>query len=148
MKLPIYTWNEEDGIATCTIVDKQGRVFLGEAHAHPADKDFANEKTGYMIAEIRARISQLQSAKRDILQPQLAALKQLYYSMNRSSEFDPNSYENYMLHRQIRLKEDDLAAVNEEIATYKKFLKGYIDEKDKLYISLRRRRGEQAGKSN
>ena len=148
MKLPTYTWNEEDGIATCTIVDKQGRVFLGEAHAHPTDKDFANEKTGYMIAEIRAHISQLQSAKRDILQPQLAALKQLYYSMNRSSEFDPNSYENYMLHRQIRLKEDDLAAVNEEIATYKKFLKGYIDEKDKLYISLRRRRGEQAGKSN
>ena len=142
MKEPIYTW---DGVlATCTITDDQGRKFIGEAVVHEKDMDFASEKTGCTIATIRATISYLQSLKRDIIRPQLAALNQLYYSMKHSTNFNPKSYENIMLQRQIRLKKDDLDTINEEIAKQRYFLIGYLREKEEFYQAVRKMREKTA----
>lgn len=148
MKEPIYTWDAETARATCTITDDQGRVFVGEALAHELDMDFANEKVGCTIAGIRASIQYLRSVKRDIIQPQLNALKQLYYSMNRSKNYNPKSYESKMLWRQIRLKQDDLATINSEIARQREFLVTYIREKEEFYQFTRKRRLRAAQDEN
>lgn len=137
---PIYTWYEETGTAICKITDEQGRDFIGTAVTHELDKDFQSEKTGMTIAATRAAIKYLQSVRKDILRPQLAALKQLYYSMNRSKHFNPKSYEARMLYRQIKIKEEDIHSVNLEIDRYKTFLRQYINEKEEFYIATRKRR--------
>ena len=146
MKEPVYTW---DGvIATCTIIDDQGRKFIGEAYVHETDMDFASEKTGCTIAGYRASIQYLKSVKRDILKPQLAALKQLYYSMNRSKYYDKKSYANKMLWNQIRIKEEDLITVSAEIEKYKQALKIYINDKEEFYQATRKRRAMVAKDEN
>ena len=60
--------------------------------------------------------------------------------MNRSKHFNPKSYENIMLWRQIRQKENDLATINDMITDQKKQLKEYIDEKEKFYKRVRANR--------
>lgn len=142
---PIYNWDSENNIATCTIMDKAGRKFVGTAKCHPDDIPFANQYTGSHIAFNRAFILYLKSIKRDILQPELRALKQLYYSMNQSKNFNPNSYENKMLWRQIRMKELDLATIEEELATQEQNLTFFIEEKTKLYnkLSAARKRAQK-----
>lgn len=143
MKEPIYLWDEETGCAICKIVDDDGREFVGIAMTHDTDKDFQSEKTGQTIASTRAAIKYLQSVKRDILRPQLAALKQLYYSINRSKQYNKKSYEARMLWRQIRIKEEDIKSVNIEIENYKTFLRKFIADKEAFYIATRKRRQQQ-----
>ena len=100
MKQPEYTWDEEQGIASCTL-HYNNQEFIGMAICHPDDRDMQSKLTGQNIAEFRALI-QAWRYKRDCeLRPQLKALNQLYYSMNRSKYFDPTSYEAKMLYRQI-----------------------------------------------
>lgn len=137
-KEPVYTW---DGVlATCTIIDESGRTFVGEAVVHEKDMDFASEKTGCTIATTRAAIKYLQSVKRDSLKPQLEALKQLYYSMKHSKNFNPKSYENRMLQRQISIKETDIHTINLEIQKHREFLVNYLNDKETFYQAARRRR--------
>lgn len=69
-------------------------------------------------------------------------LNQLYYSMNRSKYFNPKSYENKMLQRQIRQKQDDISYVNDSIKNAKDELNYIIKEKDKFYQSIRKHRNE------
>lgn len=142
MKQPIYHWNEQTGCAICKIVDEEGREFIGMAMTHDADKDFQSEKTGQTIATYRALIKYLQSVRRDILRPQLAALRQLYYSMNRSKHYNKHSYEARMLWRQIKIKEEDIKTVTLEIDSYKKLLRNFIADKEQFYIATRKRRGQ------
>jgi hypothetical protein len=141
MKEPVYTW---DGvIATCTITDEYGNTFTGTAYVHEQDMDFASEKTGCTIATSRAAVTYLQSVKKNILKPQLAALKQLYYSMKHSKKFNPKSYENVMLQRQITMKEEDIKTVNLEIHKHKLFLKDFIDSKEICYQNIRKTRAKR-----
>ena len=141
MKEPVYTW---DGVvATCTITDEAGRTFTGSAYVHEQDMDFASEKTGCTIATSRAAVAYLQSVKKNVLKPQLAALKQLYYSMKHSSRFNPKSYENIMLQRQIAIKEEDIKTVNLEIYKHKAFLKEFIDTKEIFYQNTRKARAKK-----
>lgn len=132
-----FEWNAAEGIAACIITDNQNRVFTEFAKCHDDDFDMISEKTGCEIAYRRAKISALRAVRDLDLKPRLAALKQLYYSMKHSSKFNPNSYENLMLQRQIRLLNFDLATAKEMIASEQKFLKDYIKGKDKLYNRLR-----------
>jgi hypothetical protein len=148
MKEPIYTWDAESAHATCTIIDNQGRVFVGEAFAHELDMDFASEKTGCTIASIRATIKYLQSVRRDVIKPELGALKQLYYSINRSKNYNPKSYESKMLWSQIRLKEEDLATINCEIAVQKQYLMEYLRDKEEFYQATRKRRAQATKDEN
>ena len=140
MKEPIYLWDENTGCAICKIVDDDGREFIGMAMTHDSDKDFQSEKTGQTIASARAAIKYLQSVKRDILRPQLSALKQLYYSMNRSKQYNKKSYEARMLWRQIKIKEEDIKSINIEIDKYKTFLYQFIKDKEAFYTATRKRR--------
>ena len=133
---PQFTW--ENGVASCILTDGEN-VFCGMASCHPDDQDMMSEKTGYEIAYRRAKIKSLRYY-RNTLKLQLKALKQLYYSMNQSTHFNPKSYENKMLQRQIRMIEFDLTMVKEMLTSEELRLREYLAEKDKFYVAVRRRR--------
>ncbi len=136
MKEPIFKWDADTGTAYCAIWDADGHMHEGTAVCHADDADMMSEKTGLDIARRRAELSAYKAFKYK-LETELGALKQLYYSMKHSSKFKPDSYENIMLHRQMKLKEEDLATVKEIITTERIKLKVYIAEKDALYKQLR-----------
>lgn len=134
---PIFNWNEDAGVAECTISDGTNS-FVGVSHCSPDDLDMKSEKVGCFIALKRSEVKYLKHIKNNEIIPGLKALKQLYYSMNRSNSFNPKAYENTMLYRQIRNKENDLVAINEMIADSTDDLKTYIKETDSLYEKIRR----------
>lgn len=138
-----WIWDEENHKATCIITNEKGKDFFGVAFCHPDDLDMESPKTGQEIAFYRAKIEYLRDLRDSDLKPRLAALKQLYYSMKHSKQFQPKSYENRMLQRQIRLIKFDLDTTNEIIAVEQQRLKRYIGEKDKFYHSIRRQRSGQ-----
>ena len=135
-----FDWDETAGIATCTMIDSYGRKHIGTSMCNKKDEDMKNEKTGCTIAQRRAEIKALKSYKQDELKPRLRALNQLYYSMNRSKSFNIYSYENSILHSQIRQIEKELNNVNNTIAELTEDLKIYIAEKDKFYKMIRSNR--------
>lgn len=138
---PIFDWNPNSGIAICILTDGE-KNYVGEAVCHPDDEDMMNEKTGCEIAFRRAKIEALR-AKRDELKIALKALNQAYYSMNQSKYFNPKSYENRMLRRQIHMTKFDLDTFKEMIASEEQNLRTYIKEKDKFYRHIRHNRQKQ-----
>jgi hypothetical protein len=137
---PIFDWDKETGIASCILTDGE-REYYGEAICHDDDLDMMNEKTGCEIAFRRASIKALREKKRD-LKLQLSALNQLYYSMKHSKNFNPKSYENKMLQRQIQMINFDLTTIKEILAGEEQRLIEYIKEKDKFYQHIRRNRAK------
>ena len=131
-----YHFEFTTGESIYTIV-YDGQVFVGQSHCHPEDNDFMSERVGLTIAESRATIKVLKYIKRYEIIPQLKILKHLHTNMKTSKSHNPHSYEAMMLRSQIRVLENELAAINSEIATEKKFLKDYTEGKDKLYKRLR-----------
>lgn len=129
----------EQGKAICMLTDKNNKPIIGIADCHPDDADMENEKTGYEIAFKRAKIASYRRY-RDELKERLAALNQLFYSMKMSKHFNPNSYENRMLQRQIRLTKMDLDTAKEMIATEQQKLREYINAKDEFYKKIRSNR--------
>lgn len=134
----------KNGCASCILTDGK-KVFCGVAVCHPDDEDMMNEKTGCEIAYRRAKIESFRHY-RDSLKLQLNALNQLYYSMNRSKHFNPKSYENKMLQRQIQMIKSDLATAKEMIAGEQQALKEYIDNKEEFYQAIRRNRKQDKSK--
>ena len=132
-------YDEDSKITYCYITDEKERMYIGTAICHEDDIDMLSWRTGEEIAYRRARMDYLRGRRDSELKPRLAALKQLYYSMKHSSKFNPHSYENCMLQRQIRLLEFDLATIKEELANSQKYLKDYINGKDKVYKRIRER---------
>ena len=144
MKNIWFDWNEEEHVAKCMIQEvNNGPIFIGEAFCHPQDEDMMSPRTGQEIAYKRAKIKQLQHMRNFEIKPKLAALKHLYGCMIHSSKFNPESYENCMLQRQIRFLEFDLTTVNEMIQYERENLKAYIDDKDQMYKHIRKRREGQ-----
>lgn len=139
---PLFAWNPEEGIATCIITD-HNEVYVGTAQCHPDDIDMMSEKTGCHIAMERAVIQGLQSIRKNELKPQLASLKQLYYSMNRSKYFNPKSYEAKTLNRQIKIKEEDIRLITNEIYRRKEELMDFINSKDAFYKTIRANREQE-----
>lgn len=135
---PIFNWDEETGIASCILSDGE-KVYTGFAHCHPDDEDMKGQKTGCEIAFRRAKINALRGY-RDELKTQLKALNQLFYSINKSKKFNPKSYENRMLQRQIRMINFDLTTTKEMIANEELNLRAYIKSKDVFYTQTRKRR--------
>lgn len=136
---PQFNWDPESGVAICALTDGYN-MFIGTAACAEEDIDMMSEKTGCQIALWRAEIKYYTHIRDNELKPALKALKHVYYTMNRSKHFNSKSYENIMLWRQIRQKENDLATINYMIADQKKQLKEYIDEKDKFYKRVRANR--------
>lgn len=135
------TFEYENGVAFCYI-EKGDNLFLGSACLHPDDADIASEITGCEIAEARANIDMMQWIKNNEIKPGLKALKHLYSCVSMSSNFNPKSYENRLLRRQIRKFENDLATVNNSIAEEKKFIKDYIAGKEKVRKILEFKKSE------
>lgn len=125
-----------EGNARFTI-NYHGQVFIGTAKCHPEDNDFENARVGLTIAESRANIQVLRYIRECELRPQLKILNHLYANIKTSKYYNPTSYETRMLRSQIRALEKELATLNNEIADEQKFIKDYIDGKDKLYKRLR-----------
>ena len=136
---PIFHYNKETGCSTCVIETKYGK-FSGTACCHPDDMDMASEKVGCEIAYSRAAIDSLKYERDNVIKPSLKALKQLYYSMNRSKKFNPKSYEYKMLKRQIECWEFDLAVINDMINTERTWIRDYINTKEALYQNIRANR--------
>lgn len=145
MREPKTTWDIETGTATYTLWDIDQTPHTGVAICHEDDLDMMSEKTGLEIARKRATILAYKAYKYKI-NVELKALKQLYYSMKHSSKFNPESYENIMLQKQIRLKETDLTVVNNLLIEEKFSLKVYIIEKDAFYKQVRKLRNNQKNK--
>lgn len=143
---PIFTWDEESGVASCILSDGE-KIYTGFAQCHPDDNDMKGEKTGCEIAFKRARIHALRGY-RDELKIKLSTLKQLYYTMNRSKHFNPKSYENRMLQRQLRMINFDLDTVKEILATEEQNLREYLKNKDDFYVKTRIRREGRIKKAN
>lgn len=141
MKEPIFYY--KDGYAKCIAEDDMGRSFVGEAWCAEEDKDFESMIMGSTIAEMRAQIAAAKTY-RDDLKIKLKALNQLYYSMKMSKRFNPKSYENIMLHRQIRLLENDLSIAKHQLAVLKLDLYDYINDKDFYHQRIRKMREENA----
>ena len=60
--------------------------------------------------------------------------------MKHSKHFNPNSYENKMLQRQIRDFNLDLDIFKDILATEEQMLMEYLEEKDKFYKRIRANR--------
>ena len=135
---PIFTWDEDKLMASCILTDRN-QTFIGIAQCHPDDEDMSSEKTGCEIAFRRAKINALRSF-RDELVTTLKAYNQLYYSINQSKEFNPNSYENKMLQRKIRMTNFDLDTTKEILVSEEQSLRAYIKSKDVFYTQTRKRR--------
>ena len=136
---PIFHYDKETGCSTCVIETKYGK-FSGTACCHPDDMDMASEKVGCEIAYSRAAIDSLKYERDNVIKPSLKALKQLYYSMNRSKRFNPKSYEYKMLRRQIECWEFDLAVIGDMIDTERTWIRDYINTKEALYQNIRANR--------
>ena len=141
MTIKDINFEYKSGVSTCFIETDTGRLAIGQAFCHEDDLDMASEKTGNEIAYKRAKIDLLRLIRDYELKPRLQALHQLYYSMKHSTQFNPKSYENKMLQRQIRLIEFDLETIKELIAEEQIKLKEYINSKDAFYKAVRKNRG-------
>lgn len=146
MKNENIRFSYNNGITECYI-QYDNYVAYGAAKCHPEDSDMQNENTGCEIAMRRATIM-LYKHHRDMLKSQLQALNQLYYSMNKSKRFNPNSYENIMLQRQINLIKTDLDTIKEMIVETQNSLKEYIKLKDDFYVAIRKNRAKKSNKAN
>ena len=139
MNTPKFEWYKEDRQAICKLHTKYG-TFTGIASCHPDDEDMMSEKVGCEIAYSRAAIDSLKYERDNVIKPSLKALKQLYYSMNRSKRFNLKSYEYKMLKRQIECWEFDLAMISDMIDTERTWIRDYINTKEALYQNIRANR--------
>lgn len=132
-----FNWNPEEGLATCIITTGEGNTFIGEARCHPEDMDVASEYIGCDLASLRAEKKQLQYYKNNVIIPGYKALKQLYYSINTSKFYNDNSYEAYMIKRQMQIKLEELEAVKEEIKKINEAIKNFKINLDSRFTILR-----------
>ena len=119
------------------VITYNGYRFVGEATCHPDDLDFESERVGLTIAEARANIKVLRHMRDCEVKPQLKILKHLYDNMRSSTHHNSYSYEAKMMRSQIHVIERELATINNAIADEQKFIKDYIDGKEKMYKRLR-----------
>lgn len=135
-KEPEYFWSEDDGVAKCTIYYKDNK-FTGMARCHPCDYDMKNENTGMNIATDRAIIKFYKFVINYELNPAFQALKHYYHTIKNSSKYNKDSYEVFMLLRQMRQKEEEISELRLEISNLKSKIRNYIDDKDKFYKTVR-----------
>lgn len=132
-----FDWDPDIRMATCELDMKSDGVFVGTAFCHEDDMDMCSELTGQTIAYFRACISYYKFLKNNRIKPGLKALKQAFYSMNRSKKFNPDGYETKILRSQISLYEEELAGIEDAIDILNQDLKDYINIKDEKYKKMR-----------
>lgn len=133
-------WNDDMGVAICTIVTSNGDTVTGYAECSEKDKDMISEKVGCTIAEKRAYIEYLRYIRDKELKPELKALNKFYNVINQSKYYNEADYSNQMLLRAINRLETDITALKDELAAAKKELSEYIQDKEIFYQSVRKHR--------
>lgn len=115
----------------------KNKEFIGTAKCSPEDEDYYSPIIGEMIAQSRALIKYLCYVRDNEIKPGYQALKQLYYSMSHSKQFNPKSYEAKMLFRQLRIKEEELEGIKIQIKREQSRIKTLINslERTKQYLS-------------
>lgn len=131
-----YYYDPETKQSGCRIADTNGKQYIGVARCHPEDEPYANEYIGLTIAEARAEIHALRNFRDNELIPVVKTLTHLQTNMKTSKFYNPKSYEARMLRRQLKIKENELIAIKEEIINLQTFINNYIAEKDKLHKEL------------
>lgn len=137
-----FSFDEESGKTICKMIEGDN-IFYGGAYCHPEDSDFKAKMTGEHIAAMRARIKKLKHELNNVLKPGLAALNQLYFSINRSKRYQKSSYEAKAIRRQIKIKEAEINLLKDIIKDQQDELKNYIDNKEKLYQRTRKIRDKE-----
>lgn len=146
-RIPIFEWDDATGAALCVLTDGE-HTFVGTAKCAEEDMDMKGQKTGCTIALHRAKIAYYKHLRDNEAAPALKALNQLYYSMNTSKKFNPNSYENIMLQRQIHQKQFDLDTIKTLLVTEKQELYRYIQDKENTFKHIRENRAKKAQGQN
>lgn len=142
MKQPIFNYNPETGITTCTIEDNEHNLYIGTATCHEQDRDMMNEKVGCEIALAKAAMKFYKGLIKRT-RHELAGLNQLFFSINKSGRYNHDAYESIMLRKLIEHKEDDINAYKEVIGSLKYDLAVYTGTKEALYKKLRLLRREK-----
>lgn len=136
----LFDWDEETGIATCILIDKNNRSFYGKAACHPEDKDMKSEKTGGEIALRRAYISALKFYRDNDVKNTLKEFKRFYYSVINNQQYDPDSFLAKRLFNHIRKLEKELENIKILIKEQQQDLNDYIENKDIFYKQVRNHR--------
>ena len=134
---PKFEWDEVTRTAHCYINIDDTQLIIGSAKCCPEDYDMSSEKTGCEIAYYRASIKLIQHFIINDINPRLSALKQLYYSINQSSQYNAKSYESRMIRRQIRLVQNELDVAKDMLIDRKDQLKEYLKKKEEFYKMIR-----------
>lgn len=132
----LYTYDHGDSLF---IIYYNGQSFVGQAHCHDDDNDMESERTGLTIAEARAHIKMMKFIKKYEIEPKVDVLRHLVNNIQSSKHHDPHAYESCMLRSQYAHWVEKLAEIKTDIEEEEKYLKEYIDQKDKLYQRLRAR---------
>lgn len=137
----IDKYKSNEGYSECIILYR-GNKFIGCAQIHPEDEDMKSERTGAIIAQARAMIQLHKWKKNNEILPALKALKHLYNNISSSQSFNPRSYESIMIRREIQNLEKQVNTIKEMIIEEKQALKEYIELKDKIYKTIRNKKGQ------
>lgn len=139
-KRKIRTYN--DG-TECVVTIKDGEnIFTGRARCHPEDKDFFSTHTGYIIAELRATIAQIQHYKNTVVKPKLKTLEDLKKSFDCARAHDKDSYESKLVDRLIKNQKVELEWCQGEILSLKEDIKAFIAAKELFYTEVRSKRNK------
>lgn len=125
-----HKWNKETGMSICTI-EYNGFKFYGYAQCAPEDEEFKSEMTGGNISTWRAELALMKHIKRCEIEPKIAALRHLYFTMAHSKKYNAKSYEARRLFKEYMNLLADLDEINAEIEDTKRTITTYIEAKDK-----------------
>lgn len=132
-KIRTYTDGTE-----CVVTIKEGaNIFTGRAKCHPEDKEFFSTYTGYIIAEMRAKIAQIQHYKNTVVRPKLKTLEDLKKSFNCAKLHDKTSYESKLVDRLIENEKINLQTCYSAISSLKEDIKVFIAAKESFYNQIR-----------
>ena len=129
-------YNYDHGISIFTIYYK-GNSFVGTAMCHDDDKDMESERTGLTIAEARAYIKMMRFIKKYEIKPKVDILYHLMNNIKLSKYHNPKAYEFRMIRNQYNYWNKKFEEIKTNINDEERYLKEYIDQKDKLYHKLR-----------
>lgn len=122
------TFDEDTGHACYLYRASNGKVYWGEAMCHPDDEEFMSKFTGIHIAKMRCMIEYAKDEKTRIY-GKLQGIKQIYYSIIQSKNFNRDNYESKMIYRQMKLIEEEYKDICDSITELKNGLKAYLDSK-------------------
>ena len=141
MSKTTYFWEEETGIATCTI-HYHDKKFIGVAQCHPDDEDFKSELVGSELAYLRASVRVMQEIKNEKW-IELKALKGLYGSLTPSPKFKVDSFEAKMLRQRIDTTREDIDILKDVIGDLKNRIHAQIEDSENFYQGVRKNRRQR-----